>query len=43
MTVAASRIGWTRQKLYRRMVALGIYPASGSEDGTKSSASSTFQ
>ena len=43
MTVAASRIGWTRQKLYRRMVALGIYPASGSADGTRSSASSTFQ
>ena len=27
ITLAAARIGWTRQKLYRRMDALGIgYP-----------------
>ena len=30
MTLAAARIGWTRQKLYRRMVALGIAAGSSS-------------
>jgi DNA-binding NtrC family response regulator len=26
MTRAALRIGWTRQKLHRRMIALGLKP-----------------
>jgi DNA-binding NtrC family response regulator len=43
---AAARIGWTRQKLYRRMVALGIRANQSMRrdfDPTTSSASSTFQ
>ncbi len=40
VTAAAARIGWSRQKLYRRLVALGI---SRSAPGTTSSDSSTFQ
>jgi len=42
---AAARIGWTRQKLYRRMVALGIRPRQSMRRAapTTSSASSTFQ
>jgi DNA-binding NtrC family response regulator len=38
ITDAARRIGWTRQKLYRRMKALSVR-----ERGTRSSESSTFQ
>jgi two-component system response regulator PilR (NtrC family) len=37
IAAAARRIGWSRQKLYRRMEALSIYSL------TTSSASSTFQ
>ena len=43
---AAGRIGWTRQKLYRRMAALGIRRNQTTRrdlDSTTSSASSTFQ
>jgi DNA-binding NtrC family response regulator len=43
---AAASIGWTRQKLYRRMVALGIRTRQSitrEADPTTSSASSTFQ
>jgi len=43
---AAASIGWTRQKLYRRMVALGIRSRQSLSRGTEpttSSASSTFQ
>ena len=44
ITLAARRIGWTRQKLYRRVRALGLDQPSPSEPrGTTSSASSTFQ
>jgi DNA-binding NtrC family response regulator len=51
VTVAASRIGWSRQALYRRMHALGLREeqvATGPHDpsepgGTRSSQSSTFQ
>lgn len=42
----AARIGWSRQKLYRRMHALGIRTAQSTRrdfDSTTSSASSTFQ
>ncbi len=41
----AARIGWSRQKLYRRMSALGIRTQSTRRDfeATTSSASSTFQ
>jgi DNA-binding NtrC family response regulator len=40
VTAAAARIGWSRQKLYRRLAALGI---SRSGAGITSSDSSTFQ
>ena len=43
---AAARIGWSRQKLYRRMEALGIRTAQSARrdfEPTTSSASSTFQ
>ncbi len=40
LAAAARRIGWTRQKLYRRMAALRL---SRSEAGMRSSHSSTFQ
>jgi len=44
VTEAARRIGWTRQKLYRRMAALSIDPArGGDQERTTSSDSSTFQ
>jgi len=42
----AAQIGWSRQKLYRRMSALGIRPVQSSRrdlESTTSSASSTFQ
>ena len=43
---AAARIGWSRQKLYRRMSALGVRTAQSRRrdfEPTTSSASSTFQ
>jgi DNA-binding NtrC family response regulator len=40
---AAERIGWSRQKLYRRMAAHGIPKGGQERGGTSSSDSSTFQ
>ncbi len=40
---AAQLIGWTRQKLYRRMAALGVEALEFQSPGTTSSESSTFQ
>ncbi len=40
---AAQLIGWTRQKLYRRMAALGVEALEFQSPGTRSSDSSTFQ
>ena len=43
---AAARIGWSRQKLYRRMSALGLRTAQSTRrafESTTSSANSTFQ
>ena len=43
---ASARIGWSRQKLYRRMSALGIRTAQSTRrdlESTTSSANSTFQ
>ena len=44
LTRAARRIGWTRQKLYRRMRALSMGAQAGDRSaGSTSSDSSTFQ
>jgi len=43
VTHAASRIGWSKQKLYRRMDVLGLRALAQGRGGTTSSDSSTFQ
>jgi two-component system response regulator PilR (NtrC family) len=43
VTSAASRIGWSKQKLYRRMDVLGLRRLAQGRGGTTSSDSSTFQ